>query len=148
VEPGGSDAGTRRGHEIPEETVQVAQAAFPKGNRLMTLRDALGSIFEDEAFAELYPSLGQPAESPGRLALVTVLQFMEQLTDREAADAVRGRIDWKYALGLELRDPGFHYSVLTEFRQRLIEHQATQLLLNRILERCQEKDLLKGAKKQ
>ena len=99
----------------------------------MTLRDALGPIFEDEAFTELYPSLGQPAESPGRLALVTVLQFVEVLTDREAADAVRARIDWKYVLGLELTDPGFHYSVLTEFRQRLIGHEATQLLLNRIL---------------
>lgn len=113
-----------RGHEIPEETIQVARAAFPKGNRLMMLRDALGPIFWDEAFAELYPSLGQPAESPGRLALVTVLQFMEQLTDREAADAVRARIDWKYVLGLELRDSGLHYSLLTEFRQQLIGHQA------------------------
>jgi transposase len=138
----------RRGHEIPEETIQVAQAAFPGGSKLMTLRDALGPIFEDEAFAELYPSLGQPAESPGRLALVTVLQFMEQLTDREAADAVRARIDWKCLLGLELSDPGFHYSVLTEFRQRLIGHQATQLLLERILKRCQEMGLLKGTKKQ
>ena len=136
----------KRSHEIPEETIQVARAAFPKGNKLTTPRDTLGPIFEDEAFSELYPSLGQPAESPGRLALVTVLQFMEQLTDREAADAVRGRIDWKYALGLELRDSGFHYSVLTQFRQRLIEHQATQLLLDRILERCQEKSLLKGVK--
>lgn len=114
----------------------------------MTLRDGLGPIFEDEAFAELYPSLGQPAESPGRLTLVTVLQFMEQLTDREAADAVRARIDWKYLLGLELSDPGFHYSVLTEFRQRLIGHEATQLLLEKILDRCLEKGLLKGRKKQ
>jgi hypothetical protein len=70
----------KRSHAIPEKTVQVAQVTFPKGNRLMTLRDGLGPIFEDEAFAEPYPSLGQPAESPGRLALVTVPQFMEQLT--------------------------------------------------------------------
>jgi transposase len=133
-----------RSHDIPEETVQTARAAFPKGNLLLTLRDELGPIFEDEAFVELYPGLGQPAESPGRLALVTVLQFMEQKTDREASDAVRGRIDWKYALGLELSDPGFHYSVLSEFRQRLIEHEASQLLLNRLLARCLEQGLLKG----
>lgn len=94
-----------RSHDIPKETVQTARAAFPKGNMLLTLRDELGPIFEDEAFAELYPALGQPAESPGRLALITVVQFMEQKTDREANDAVRGRLDWKYALGLELSDP-------------------------------------------
>jgi transposase len=84
----------KRSLEIPEESVRMARAAFPRGSKLMTLRDGLGPIFEDEAFAELYPSLGQPAESPGLLALVTVLQFMEQLTDREATDAVRARIYW------------------------------------------------------
>ena len=135
-------------HGIPEETLQVARAAFPKGNALMMLRDEMGPFFEDEGFSELYPALGQPAESPGRLALVTILQFMEQLTDREAADAVRARIDWKYALGLELRDAGFHYSVLSEFRQRLVTQEKTQLLLERILARCLEKGLLKGAGKQ
>ena len=84
----------------------------------MVMRDELGPIFEDEEFADLYPNLGQPAESPGRLALVTVMQFIENPTDRQAADAVRGRIDWKYALGLDLSDPGFHYSVLSEYRHQ------------------------------
>ena len=88
------------------------------------IRDTLGPIFEDEQFSEIYPTIGQPAASPTRLALVTILQFMEDLTDREAADAVRSRIDWKYLLGLELNDPGFHYSVLSEFRLRLLENEA------------------------
>lgn len=134
--------------DIPELTRLVAQTAFPKGSVIMTMRDELGPIFEDGHFAELYPTLGQPAESPGRLALVTVMQFIENLTDRQAADAVRGRIDWKYALGLELSDPGFHYSVLSEFRQRLIAGGAERLLLEKLLERCESKALLKGKKKQ
>ena len=105
---------------IPEMTQVIAHAAFPTPNVVMVLRDHVGPIFDDADFAALYPCLGQPAESPARLALVTIFQYLENLTDRQAADAVRSRIDWKYALGLELRDPGFHYSVLSEFRQRLI----------------------------
>jgi transposase len=114
----------------------------------MRLRDELGSLFADREFQELYPSLGQPAESPARLALITVLQFMENLTDRQAADAVRARIDWKYMLGLGLSDPGFHYSVLSEFRQRLVQGGREEVLLQRLLERCHALGLLKGKTKQ
>jgi len=138
----------KKNENIPEMTKIVAQAAFPKGNIFLTMRDELGPIFEDEAFVDLYPALGQPATSPARLALVTVMQFVENLTDRQAAEAVQARIDWKYALGLELSDPGFDYSVLSEFRSRLIEGQAVQLLLEKILERCESADLLGGTKKQ
>ena len=95
-------------HEIPEMTVEVAKAAFPKGNVVMKIRDELGFLFEDDDFLSLYPQIGQPAISPSQLAMVTILQFMENLTDREAAQAVRARIDWKYGLGLERTDPGFH----------------------------------------
>ena len=135
-------------HEIPELTVEVARAAFPKGNAVMKLRDALGILFTDAEFAALYPSKGQPAESPARLAIVTLLQYMENLTDREAADAVRSRIDWKYALGLELTEAGFHYTVLSEFRQRLLEHGKEGMLLEQIIERCVAAGLLKGQSKQ
>jgi transposase len=92
--------------EIAEQTRSVAKAAFPKGSLFIPLRDALGPVFKDEALAHLYPHLGQPVESPARLALITIMQFVENLPDRQAADAVRGRIDWKYALGLERSDPG------------------------------------------
>ena len=95
--------------EIPTATARVAEAAFPKGTLLMRLRDEFTVLFEDADFRALYPSQGQPGLPPWRLALVTVLQFLEQLSDRQAADAVRARIDWKYALGLELTDPGFHF---------------------------------------
>jgi hypothetical protein len=93
----------------------------------------LGALFADDEFAALYPTIGQPAASPSRLAMVTVLQYMENLTDRQAADAVRSRIDWKYSLDLELTDPGFHYSVLSEFRQRLLEHEQETILLDTAL---------------
>ena len=129
---------------IPQETLRIAQAAFPKPSRFMQLRDQLGTIYDDATFAELYPRRGQPAEAPWRLALITLMQFADNLSDRQAADAVRGRIDWKYALALDLGDPGFHYSVLSKFRKRLVEAEAEQLLLNRMLEQFQACGLLKA----
>lgn len=101
---------------IPEQTQRVARAAFPNGSLCIRIADELSSIFRDEQFAELFPRRGQPAEAPTRLALVTLLQFAENLSDRQAADAARGCIDWKYALGLELGNPGFDSIVLSEFR--------------------------------
>ncbi len=130
--------------EIPEGTVKTAKAAFPKGNRNMKMRDVFGPLFKDQDFAELYPSHGQPAVSPGRLAMVTVMQYAENLTDRQAAEAVRGRIDWKYALGLELEDPGFDFSVLSEFRVRLLEGGAEKLLLEKLLAALRAQGMLKG----
>jgi transposase len=134
--------------KIPEETIQVAKAAFPKGNLYLTLRDNLGPVFEDEEFKDLYPTLGQPAESPGRLAIITLMQYLEDLSDRQAAEAVRSRIDWKYMLALPLADPGFDFSVLSEFRQRLVEGKAEAILLEKLLDRCESLGLLKGKKKQ
>jgi transposase len=121
---------------VPEETVRVARAAFPKGSICMHLRDAVGTIYADQDFAALFPVRGQPAAAPWRLALICVLQFVEGLSDRQTADAVRGRIDWKYALGLELTDPGFDFSVLSEFRDRVLAGGAEQLLLEAFLRHC------------
>jgi transposase len=103
---------------IPETTTKIARRAFRKGNVYMQMRDVLGTFFTDDQFADLYPADGQPAYAPWRLALVSIMQFAENLSDRQAADAVRARIDWKYALSLELTDEGFDFSVLSEFRQR------------------------------
>jgi len=128
--------------DVPASTAAVARAAFPRGNACLRLRDALGSIFADQQFAPLFPSHGQPAEAPWRLALVTLLQFAENLSDRRAAEAVRGRIDWKYLLGLELTDPGFDASVLSEFRTRLIAGGAEALLFDTLLALCRERGLL------
>lgn len=93
--------------DVPAQTVLVAHAAFPKGNPYLSLRDSFGSIFTDDDFADLFPRRGQPAYPPWRLALVTILQFRENLPNRQAVEAVRARIDWKYLLGLELTDAGF-----------------------------------------
>jgi transposase len=128
---------------IPEETRRVAHAAFPKGTLCLRFADELGLIFRDDQFAALFPTRGQPAASPARLALASVLQYVEGLSDRQAADAVRGRIDWKYALGLELVDPGFDRTVLSEFRSRLVHGQAEQQLLDTLLERCRERELIR-----
>ena len=134
--------------KIPEETKAVAQKAFPKGNTYLKLHDELGPIFADGKFADLYPNLGQPAESPARLALVTIMQYMENLPDRQAVEAVRSRIDWKYILGLSLSDSGFDYSILSEFRVLLVEGEKEKLLLEKLLERCDELGLLKGKAQQ
>lgn len=129
---------------IPEETKRVAEAAFPKGNVYMQMRDEIGSLYQDDLFVDLYSAEGQPGWSPWRLALVTIMQFAENLSDRQAADAVRARLDWKYALSLELTDPGFHYSILSEFRARLVASEKSQILLNQTLAVFKEKGWLKA----
>jgi transposase len=134
--------------DVPASTAAVARAAFPHGNPYLRLRDRLGPIFNDAQFAPLFASCGQPAACPWRLALVTLLQFAENLSDRRAADAVRGRIDWKYLLSLELTDPGFDASVLSEFRGRLVAGGAEEHLLDTLLALCREKKLLSARGRQ
>lgn len=133
---------------IPETTAQTARAAFPRGNRYMTMRDELGSLYTDQDFAALFPSRGQPAQAPWRLALILVFQFAEALSDEQAIEAVRARIDWKYALSLELTDTGFDPSVLSEFRDRLIAGNLELHLLDAILARFKAAGLLKARGRQ
>lgn len=133
---------------VPEQTRRVAHAAFPKGNLYIWLRDEMGQMYQDEDFADLYSSQGQPGMSAGQLALVSIMQFLEDLPDRQAADAVRGRIDWKYALGLELEDSGFDHTVLSEFRNRLREGGAGDRLLNELLRQFKEGGWIKNRSKQ
>lgn len=135
-------------HPVPEETARVAQAAFPDGNVYLRLRDELGALFDDALFTAVYALEGQPALHPWRLALVSVMQFMENLSDRQAAQAVRARIDWKYALGLELTDEGFDFSALSEFRSRLVNGSIEQTLLDTLLTRCRERGWLKARGRQ
>src|SRR5262245_26584709 len=133
---------------VPAETARVARAAFPRGNVYLRMRDELGSLYTDEEFAALFPPRGQPAAAPWRLALTLVMQYAEGLSDRQAADAVRGRLDWKYALGLELTDPGWDASVLSEFRARLVAGGAELLLLDAMLARFTAAGLLKARGRQ
>jgi transposase len=129
---------------VPPATVRVARAAFPKGTPYRTLRGALGPIFQDDNFADLYSREGHPGLAPWQLALVTVMQFREHLADRQAAEAVRARIDWTYLLGLELTAPGLHCSVLRELRDRLVTGEGGERLLDTLLRRCRELGLLKA----
>jgi len=133
---------------IPEETARVARAAYPKGNVYMQIRDELGTIYQDEAFTHLFPNCGQPAEAPWRLLLVCLVQFAEGLSDQQAAEAVRGRLDLKYMLSLDLTDPGFDASVLCEFRQRLLEGKAEQQILQPLLDLALARGWLKARGKQ
>ena len=130
---------------IPKETAPVARAAFPKGNVYMMMYDQLGQLYVDRDFQSLFPSnCGQSAMSPGKLALIRVMQFAEGLSDRQTAEAVRSRIDWKYALGLELTDSGFDFSVLSEFRARLIAQRQESQLLELMLSHFKQQKLLKS----
>ena len=133
---------------IPEETVRIARAAFPRGNIYLSMRDQLGTVYEDENFTTLFPKRGRPAEAPWQLALVSIFQFVEGFSDRQAAEAVRSRIDWKYALSLDLADPGFDFSILSKFRARLLAGSAEEALLETMLERFKEYGLLKARGKQ
>lgn len=133
---------------VPESTARVARAAFRRGNRYMRMRDEFNALFTDETFAPLFAVRGQPAEAPWRLALVTIMQYAEGLPDRQAADAVRGRIDWKYALALELDDPGFDASVLSEFRGRLVAGGLEEQMLDRLLEHFRARHLLQAGGRQ
>ena len=133
---------------IPEETVRVAHAVLPEGNVWLQMRDEFGTLCEDTDFQDLFPSRGQPAEAPWRLALVTLMHYAEGLTDRQAADGVRTRIDWKYVLSLELTDRGCDFSVLSEFRGRLLAHGAERRLFDRLLELCRQRGWIKARGKQ
>src|ERR1043166_1492099 len=128
---------------VPPETARVARAAFPKGNLYIKLREHIGTIIQDEDFVDLFAKDGAPGLPPWRLALVTILQFHDQLWDRQAAEAVRARIDWKYVLSAELTDAGFDFSVLSEFRTRLSKGNAEELLFEKLLACCQACGLVK-----
>jgi len=137
----------------PEPAAEIVAAvrAMYRGREAplpVAVRDQMGELFTDEQFVEAFGVRGRPGWSPGRLALVTVLQMAEDLTDRQAADAVRLRIDWKYALGMSLDDPGFDASVLCEFRARVVEHGLEETVLDALLAGLRDKGLVKARGKQ
>ena len=129
---------------IPDATAAAVRAAFPKGNLYVDLRAEFGTLYHDQLFADLYPPAGRPVEvAPWRLALVMVMQYIEGLTDRQAADAVRRCMDWKYALSLDLHDPGFDFTLLHDFRERLGAQEAAQRLLDTFLAACKDRGWIK-----
>jgi transposase len=133
---------------IPEETVRLARTICPKGTLYMQIRDHLGAVYADQSFADLFSTRGQPAEAPWRLILVCIFQFIEGLTDRQAAEAVQQRIDWKYALALALTDPGFDFSILSKFRARLLAGGREMELFEIMLDHLKTRGLLKARGRQ
>ncbi len=133
---------------IPDETERIAHRIFPDGNLVMQIRDHFGMLYHNQQFLHLFSQVGQPALAPARLALVTVLQFVEGLSDRQAAEAVQDRISWKYALGLALDDPGFHFSALSTFRQRLMDGQAEDIIFETVIEHLRTAGLLTAGGRQ
>lgn len=133
---------------VPPETAKVAHAIFPQGNLCITLADRLSGLISDQDFNAIFSTQGQPAVSPWRLSLATILQYVEGLTDRQTANAVRSRIDWKYVLCLELTDQGFHHTVLSEFRTRLVREQAESLIFEQLLTLCRDNGWLKARTRQ
>jgi IS5 family transposase len=123
----------------PAPEIVAAVQAIYRGKRERPLpvlvRDQLGEWLSDEQFAGAYGVRGRPGWPPSRLALVTIFQKAENLSDRQVAEAVRTRIDWKYALGLDLADPGFDDSILSEFRARVAAGGLDQVVLDTLLER-------------
>jgi transposase len=136
--------------EPSDEVVAVVRKMY-RGRRAplpVVIRDELGDLFADEAFAVAFGVRGRPGWAPGRLAMVTVLQFAENLTDRQAAEAVRLRIDWKFGLGLDLADEGFDHSILSEFRARVVAHGLEQYALDTLVAVLVDKGLLKAGGRQ
>lgn len=126
--------------KIPLVTARIARKAC-RHSPWVALRDQLGPLFCDADFASLFSQTGQPALAPWRLALVSLLQFAEDLSDRQAADAVGTRLDWKYLLALELDADGFDHSVLSEFRHPLVADDSALLFLERVLELATQRKL-------
>ncbi len=127
---------------VPAATIRVARAALPKGALALRLRDALDSGDAATATAG-EPVADQPGDAPWRLALITVLQFVERLTDHQAATAVGNRIDWKYGLSLHLTDPGLDPDALQQFRTRCVAGTAEHLLLDALLLQFETHGVLK-----
>jgi transposase len=136
--------------EPAKEIVSAVRAKYARRRAPLAvqIRDQLGELFPDVEFEQAFGDRGRPGWSPGRLALVTVLQMAEDLTDRQATEAVRERLSWQYALGLELDDPGFDHTVLSEFRARVVAHGLQERVLDLLLEALKGRGLVKAGGKQ
>src|SRR5487761_340266 len=136
----------------PDPQLAAAIASMYRGKRprplAVQIRDRLGQWLHDEEFTSAFGDRGRPGWSPPRLALVTVLQRAENLGDRETAEAVRLRTDWKFLLGLPQDDPGFDDSVLCEFRRKVAGAGLEQVTLDALLERLHDEGLVKAGGKQ
>lgn len=134
---------------LPENTARAARSVFNVENLYLAIGDQLDALFDDLNLDDLDAFGEKRANALLTLGMVTIFQFAEWLPDRQAADAVRTRLDWKYALHLPLDHPGIDPSALSEFRRRLQLNTAGQLVFRRMLSRVAELGLLgQGDKRQ
>ena len=133
---------------MPSETERIGRALLEEASAYRLIGDKLFTKLNEQDFADLYPSEGQPGLSPVILAFVTVFQFIEKLPDRQAAESLRMRLDWKYALHLPLEYEGFNFSVLSEFRDRLLAGKAEGRVFEKLVAQIREMGLIKERGKQ
>ena len=133
---------------MPEETRRIGESLLDEDDPYRLIGEQLFATLNEEEFGDLYSSEGKPGISPVILAFVSVFQFMERLADRQAVQALRMRLDWKYALQLPLGYKGFDFSVLSEFRDRLLEGQAEGRVFEKLVEQIRKLGLIKEYGKQ
>jgi hypothetical protein len=130
---------------LPSDTVRAAEAVFGKGNIYLTIGDQVVQMLTDIDIACLDPAREQPASSLAVLALVTIFQFVEGLPDRRAVEAIRIRLDWKYALHRPLVYPDLEHLALCRFRQDILSDPTAREVFQQVLDRLARADLLRGA---
>lgn len=138
----------RTNTEIPEDTATLGRKLLKANSRYRVIGDHLPEIVCDEDFADIYAPTGRNAVSPALLSMVTIFQFLEDVPDREAAEMVVIRVDWKYALHLPLDYAGFHPTDLCNFRKRLVENEQEALVFDSMLKKVKALGFLKKKGKQ
>jgi len=133
---------------MPAETERIGRKLLKENDVYRLIGDRLFEQLNEEEYADLYSAEGKPGISPILLAFLSVFQFMEKLADRQAVNALRMRLDWKYALHLPLEYEGFDFSVLSEFRDRLIKGQAEGRVFEKLVKQIREMGLIKEHGKQ
>ena len=134
--------------EIPGDTAQVGREILSENDPYRLVGDDANNFLTLSDFDDLYSDLGRGGICPIIQSLVTVFQFLENVPDREAAKWAVTRMDWKYALHLPLTWQGFHYSDLSNFRKRLLEHEAEGLVFDKVLDWVRSRGLMKKHGKQ
>lgn len=133
---------------IPEATRAVVEQFLSEDSVYWLVGQEGDQIIRDADFEDMYSDEGRPGINPVVLSFVTVFQYLEKLPDRRAAEMVRVRLDWKYALRQELDWSGFNYSDLCNFRKRLLENEKERLIFDRVVTYLQERGHIKARGKQ
>jgi Transposase domain (DUF772) len=132
---------------LPADSAHAAKSVFNIENLYVAIGDQLDSLCADLRWDDVNAFGDMPAQTSFILAMVTVFQFAENVPDSQAADAVRMRMDWKYALHLPMDYPGFPSSELGAFRQGLSGNKAGQRVFQQMLAHLAKLGLLRSRDK-